>query len=52
MKLQRSTTPLKLRVFSDDITALLKGKNTKWLECKESDEEAEREEVEKKGLKL
>ena len=44
--------PLKLRVFVDDITALLKGKNRDIVEMAKKVMKKLKEEVEKKGLKL
>ena len=44
--------PLKLRVFLDDIAALLKGKNREVAEMGKKVTKKLKEEVEKKGLKL
>ena len=44
--------PLKLRVFVDDITALLRGKNKVVVEMTKKVMKKFKEEVERKGLKL
>ena len=52
MKSQTSDPSLKLRVFVDDITALVKGKNKEVAEMAKKVMKELKEEVEKKGLKL
>ena len=44
--------PLKLRIFVDDITALVKGRNKEVAEMAKKVMKKLKEEVEKKGLKL
>ena len=44
--------PLKLRVFVDDITALVKGRNKELAEVGKKVMQKLKEEVEKRGLKL
>ena len=52
MKLSKFYPPLKLRVFVDDITALVKGRNKEGGEMAKKVMKKLKEEVEKKGLKL
>ena len=52
MKLQKNYPPLKLRVFVDDITALLKGRNKELAELVEEVLNKLKKEVEEKGLRL
>ena len=48
----KNYTPLKLRVFVDDITALVKGRNKEVAEMAKKVMKKLKEEVEKKGFKL
>ena len=52
MKSQKIYPLVKLRVFVDDITALVKGRNKEVAEMVEKVMKKLKEEVEKKGLKL